>query len=47
MPGGKGPLRIAIDDWLETNALSAWISCWKLIRDRDQGQDLITTARNH
>ncbi len=28
MPSGKGPLRVAIEDFLETNPLSAWLLKW-------------------
>ena len=48
MPSGKGPLRIAVDDWLETNPLSAWILAkWNLVKDRlAKSSTLIKTARD-
>lgn len=48
MPSGKGPLRIAVDDWIETNKLSAWILAkWKLAKDRlAKSSALIATARD-
>ena len=35
MPSGKGPLRIAIDDFIETNPFSKWVTDrWALIKKR-------------
>jgi hypothetical protein len=47
MPSGKGPLRIATDDFIETNPLSKWvIERWKLVKDRSsKAANMIAKAR--